>query len=1147
LAEIWAEVLKVDRVGRNDNFFELGGHSLVVIQMLSRVRQAIGVEVSLKVVFDQPTLAEFAAGIDEVAKGISELPPLVPITREGPVDLSFAQQRLWFLTQFEGASEAYHIPLGLRLKGELNREALTRALGRIVERHESLRTTFARVDGRPVQVIGEPEKGLQLREHDLSGRSSAEEELAALAKREATESFDLESGPLVRGRLIRMGETDHALLLTMHHIVSDGWSVGVLAEEMSALYGAYVRGEEDNLPPHPIQYADYAEWQRESLSGEVWTRQAEYWKRALLGAPGLLELPADRPRPAEQDYTGGTVGIELGEGLTRELKALSQRHGTTLYMTLMAGWGALLSRLSRQEEVVVGTPVANRTRKEIEGLIGFFVNTLALRIDAGGSPTVVELLERVKARVLEAQENQDIPFEQVVEITQPARSLSHSPVFQSMFTWQNTPEGALALPGLEVTPMPAVQLASTFDVTLSLQEERDGIAGWAEYATALFDRSTIERYLGYWKRLLEGMVANEQALVDRLPLLNEIERRQVVEEWNATETEYPREKCIHELFEEHAAKNPDAIAVVSGNQRISYSELNERANRLANHLRALGVASDSRVGVCFERSIKMMVALLATLKAGGAYVPLDPSYPAERMAFMLEDSAPDVVLTHDAAMPALEAHSDRFRVLNLDSNAGQWANHSSKNPKRAGAGLQPENLAYLIYTSGSTGQPKGVMVTHRGLVNSTVARMRYYNAPVTNFMLVSPFTFDSSVAGIFGTLCQGGTLILAPHNFQQDFDLFTDSLAMNQVSHLLCIPSLWEALLEQSSRFDLSSLRAVIVAGESCSRGLVNDHSLLLPDVALYNEYGPTEVTVWSTVEECTVASPDDPILIGRAIQNTQARVLDDYLEPVPPGTTGEIYLGGEGVARGYLNRADLTAEKFVPDSFSSTPGARFYRAGDLGRWTADGRIEFLGRTDHQIKIRGFRVELGEIETALAAYAGVSKAVVVARDDENGGKRLVAYYTGEKAEAESLRSHLSSALPPHMLPSAFVHLESLPLLSNGKLDRNALPAPDGESYVTRGYQPPIGETEIRLARIWSDLLKVDRVGRLDNFFELGGHSLLASMLIVRIKQDIGVDIGLADVFNLPELASLAETIVTAQLAEFDQDELAEMVALLNAG
>ncbi|HST57175.1 MAG TPA: condensation domain-containing protein, partial [Longimicrobium sp.] len=706
VATIWAELLGAERVGRSDHFFELGGHSLLAVRVVSRVRQALGVEVSPGDLFERPVLADFARGLKSATR--AEAAAIERVDRSGNVPLSFAQQRLWFLEQLGGMGAAYHIPMRLRLQGELDRGALVRALDRIVARHEALRTTFPAVDGEPVQRIAPVEEsGFRLVEHDLRASADAEDALRRLVLDEASAPFDLARGPLVRGRLVRMAADDHVLLLTMHHIVSDGWSAGVLHRELGTLYAAFARGEADPLPPLSIQYADYAAWHRRSVEGDVLEAQAAYWTQTLGGAPELLELPADRPRPAKQDFAGALVDVALDEALTEALKTLSQRHGTTLFMTLLAGWAAVLSRLSGQSEVVIGTPSANRGHAEVEELIGFFVNTLPLRVDLSGSPSVAELLPQVRARALEAQRNQDIPFEQVVERVRPARSLAHSPLFQVMFAWQNAPGGSLELPGLALGPLDPAgsggspsQVSAKFDLTLTLWEDDGRIEGGVEYATALFERATVQRHVGYLRRVLEEMAADDVQPLDRVELLSAAERRRVVQEWNATDAAFPAGACVHELFEAQVARTPDAVAVAFQGEGFTYAELNARANRLAHHLRALGVGPDARVGICVERGPEMITGLLGILKAGGAYVPLDPAYPADRLRYMLEDSAPAALLTQSSLAGAFAGLD--VPVVELDAPAPAWAQGPETNP--ACAGLTPGHLAYVIYTSGSTGR-----------------------------------------------------------------------------------------------------------------------------------------------------------------------------------------------------------------------------------------------------------------------------------------------------------------------------------------------------------------------------------------------------------------------------------------------------------
>ncbi|HEX8317689.1 non-ribosomal peptide synthase/polyketide synthase [Longimicrobium sp.] len=1124
VAAIWAELLGVERVGRRDHFFELGGHSLLAVRVVSRVREALGLAASPRDVFERPVLADLARALQAAAQ--AETMAIAPVDRTAAIPLSFAQQRLWFLEQLGNLGSTYHIPMGLRLRGHLDRGALVRSLDRIVARHEALRTSFPTVDGEPVQRIAPVEEStFGLVEHDLHAAPDPEDGLRRLVQDEASAPFDLEHGPLVRGRLVRMAADDHVLLLTLHHIVSDGWSMGVLHRELGALYTAFVHGEPDPLPPLPVQYADYAVWHRRWVEGPVLKAQAEYWLATLAGAPELVELPTDHPRPAKQDFTGASVNVELDAALTAALRTMSQRRGTTLFMTLLAGWATVLARLSGQDEVVVGTPSANRGRSEIEGLIGFFVNMLPVRVDLSGAPSVADALRRVKARALEAQQNQDIPFEQVVERVQPARSLSHPPLFQVMFAWQNAPDGSLELPGLALAPLyppdgarsgdSPWQVRAKFDLSLTLREDGGRIEGVVEYATALFERETVERYAGYLRRVLEGMAADDAKPVDELGLLSAAERRRLVEEWNATDAAFPAGACIHELFEAQAERTPGAVAVVFEEEPLTYRELNARANRLAHHLRARGVGPDARVAICVKRGPEMIAGLLAILKAGGAYVPLDPAYPADRLRYMLEDSAPAVLVTQSSLAGTFTGLD--VPVVELDAPAPAWAQGPETNP--ACAGLTPGHLAYVIYTSGSTGTPKGVMVAHRSLANSTAARGRFYPEPVGAYLLLSSIAFDSSVAGVFWTLCGGGALVLPGADEGADAERIRALVERTGVTHLLAVPSLHAHLLDDAEPWG-GTLRTVIVAGEECAPPLVARHHDRLPGVALVNEYGPTEATVWSTAHRCEAGAADVRVPIGRPVANTRAYVLDSALHPAPIGVPGELYVGGAQVARGYLGRPGLTAERFVPDPFSPGAGARLYRTGDRVRWSAAGNLEFLGRTDFQAKLRGFRIEPGEIEARLREHPAVREAVVLVREDAPGDKRLVAYVVGD-ADAETLRAHLAASLPAYMVPAAYVRLEAFPLTSNGKLDRGALPAPDAAAYARGGHEPPRTMTEQVLAEIWTELLGVERVGRRDHFFDLGGHSLLAARLVTRVRAALNPAATVEEVFAHATLHELA--------------------------
>jgi amino acid adenylation domain-containing protein len=1146
LAEIWSEVLGVEQVGRWDHFFELGGHSLLAVQVISRIRQVLNARVELGVVFERPVLKELAEVL--AAAGRADLPPIEPVDRDAPLPLSYAQQRLWFLEQLGDLGGTYHVSMRLRLLGGLHRAALARALDRLVARHEALRTTFAVRNGEPEQRIGPDTTPFALTEHDLAGE--APDALERVMEGEAAAPFDLERGPLIRGRLVRLAEDDHVLLLAMHHIVSDGWSMGVFVDELSRLYAAFREGRPDPLSPLPVQYADYAAWQRRWVEDEVLEAQADYWTRTLAGAPALLELPADRPRPQRQDHAGARLTLELDEALTAGLQALGRRHGTTLFMTLLAGWAAVLARLSGQEEVVIGTPTANRGRREIEGLIGFFVNTLALRVDLSARPTVTELLRQVKRRTLEAQQNQDIPFEQVVDLVQPARSMAHTPLFQVMFAWQSAMRGGLELPGLELGEVPGEERTpAKFDLLLSLRESDGRVVGGATYATSLFEPATVERYLGYLRRVLEQMVDDDARAVDRLALLPMAERRRVVEEWNRTEAPYPRNACIHELFEAQVERTPDAVAVVFGEEALTYAELNRRANRVAHRLRELGVGPDARVAICVERGLEMVVGVLGVLKAGGAWVPLDPAYPAERLRYMLADSAPRVVLTQSSPA-AQDGLFDRPGVEVLALDAPDEGEPPSTNPGRGA--LRPDHLAYVIYTSGSTGTPKGVMVPHRAVVNRLAWGKRAWGPGEDDVVFqATSLSFDVSIWELFRPLTAGARVVLARLRREGDSKQLPTPLRRHGITRAHFVPSLLHHFLEMDGADGCTALEQVVCAGEPLPAALLARVREQLPGVEVHNLYGPSEAASAVAAVGCRAEPESTGVPIGRPTGNVRVYLLDRAGEPVPVGVAGELHIGGAGLARGYLNRPALTAERFVPDPFAAEPGARLYRTGDLARWkesaevrecvsaevgsgSADFRtnalthsrtavLEFLGRNDFQVKLRGFRIELGEIEARLREHPAVRQAVVAAREDAAGDPRLVAYWTGDAVEVQALRSHLGERLPEHMIPAAYVRLEALPLTPNGKLDRGALPAPEGDAYARRGYEAPVGVIERALAEVWSELLGVERVGRRDNFFELGGHSLLIVKLIERMRRR-GLHVDVGTLFTKPTLVELAEEV-----------------------
>ncbi|WP_123161274.1 non-ribosomal peptide synthetase, partial [Burkholderia pseudomallei] len=1136
LAAIWRDLLHVERVSRHDNFFELGGHSLLAVQLVSRLRQALSVEVALGTVFDAPVLSALAERLE--AENTEVLPPIPLAPRDGRIALSLAQQRLWFLTQLEGVSEAYHMSGAVRLDGPLNREVLQRALNRIVMRHEALRTCFVREEGEPIQVI-QPHADLTVSYHDLREAEQSEQRAKDLSQAHASAPFDLSRDLPVRVLLLQLEDEAHVVQVVMHHIASDGWSVGVFLQELSALYGSFIAEQGDPLAPLPLQYADYAAWQRRWLASGQLEKQGAFWQTNLSGAPTLLELPTDRPRPPKQSHAGASVEVKLGAALSERVKRLSQRHGVTPYMTLLSSWAAVLSRLSGQEEVVIGSPVAGRNRTEVEALIGFFVNTLALRLDLSSEPTVGELLKRTKAQVLSAQAHQDLPFDQVVERVKPPRSTAHPPLFQVMFVWQNMPAGELTIPGLTIRAVETPLQTAQFELTLSLQEAGDDIVGHLNYASALFDESTVRRYVTYWRRLLEGMTAGaaDQTIVG-LPLLDEAERKQMVYEWNATERDYPIEQCIHQLFEAQVDRKPEAIALTFDGQRLSYAELNARANRLAHYLQGRGVGPGRLVALCAERGIEMVVGLLAILKAGGAYVPLDPSHPPERLRRMLDDTNPVAVLVDDIGADALasfESHvAARSPRVHLSRDIAQWRACSPANPSTPRE-RAARRLAYVIYTSGSSGEPKGVMNEHRGVVNRLWWMQQTYALDERDAVLQkTPFSFDVSVWEFFWPLMSGARLVIAKPEGHKDPAYLSELIDRERVTTLHFVPSMLQAFLEdEGAARGCGSVKRVMCSGEALPPSLVKRFYRCLPDARLHNLYGPTEAAVDVTAWACDAEEGGASVPIGRPIANTRIYVLDEYGQPVPRGVAGELYIGGVQVARGYLNRPELTRERFVDDPFVA--GGRLYKTGDLARWRTDGSLEYLGRNDFQVKIRGFRIELGEIEAQLAKVAGVRETVVLAREaapdtkrhaasNENsasnsGEKRLVAYYTGD-ADATALRAQAAQHLPSYMVPSAYVRLDAWPLTPNGKLDRHALPAPADDAYARAEYEAPQGAKEEALAAIWKDLLPVERISRHDNFFELGGHSLLAITLIEHMRRaNLHADV--TTLFTAPTLADLA--------------------------
>ncbi len=1077
LAEIWREVLRVEQVGVHDNFFELGGHSLLVSQLSSRVRNAFGVELPLRQVFEAPTLEALAARVEGVLPEKQERIERVPRTEALP--LSFAQERLWFLDQLEPGSPLYNVPVSLRLKGRLDLEAFAATFREIVRRHEALRTSFGEADGKPVQAI-EEDATLEIPFVDVSHLQDREAVLARLAEEEARKPFDLRRAPLLRVQAVKLAEDEHAVLATLHHIVSDGWSLGVLVHEVAALYSG------QPLPELAVQYADFAAWQRGRLTGEWLEAEVGHWRSALAGASTVLDLPTDHPRPARQSFRGRHLPVELPAALVDRIKAFS-RDGSTLFMALLAGFQTLLHRYTGQEDFLVGSPVANRTREEVEPLIGFFVNTLALRARVDGDPAFRGLVDRVKDVTLDAYAHQDLPFERLVEALEPQRDLSRSPLFQVLFVLQNAPFEPLALPDLTLEPLELESGTSKFDLSLYFMERPDGrMGGFLEIDSALFEEATAHRLLEHFRTLLESAAADPGGRVSELALLSRAERRQVLEGWNETEAELP-ETTVASLFEEQARRTPEAVAVSQGETRLTYAELNERAEGLAANLRSQGIGPESRVGIQMERTPDMLVAVLGVLKSGAAYVPLDPLHPQERLNLILEAAQPQIVLSDLTPSPA-------ERVAR---------------PKAGEEGVSPDNLAYILFTSGSTGRPKGVQIPQRALVNFLLSMAREPGLEASDILLaVTTLSFDIAGLELLLPLIVGARVEIATRDEAADAELLKKRLAGATV--MQATPATWRMLLDAGGEgWEGGDVKA-LCGGEALPSDLA---AKLLPRVgSLWNMYGPTETTIWSATRRVV----GEDVAVGGAIANTSLYVLDRRLEPVPVGIPGELCIGGEGLARGYLDAPDLTAERFVPDPFA---GGRMYRTGDLVRWLSDGRIEFLGRIDFQVKVRGFRIELGEVEAALASHPAVRQAVAGLRGD-----RLVAWVTAD-GEAD-LREHLKGRLPEYMIPSAFVKLEAFPLTPSGKVDRKALPEP--EAATERSYIAPRGPVEETIAGIWCELLGVPRVGSEDSFFAMGGHSLLATQLVSRLRRAFGVELPVRQLFETPTLAKLAELVQAAR-------------------
>lgn len=1183
VAGLWAEILNLNRISIYDNFFELGGHSLKATQLLSRLRQTFEIDLALREVFENPTVAGIGTVISnkiDEGRGVGIAPPITPLLRdpvtgvpqEAPM-LSFSQQRLWFLEQLDPGNLAWNIPLFVRISGELDISALSNSIRQVTKRHESLRTTFDSVDGLPVQIIS-PELEFELEAVDIPGDPEDEPEIQALIEKlcrdEVKKSFDLESGPLLRVKLLRLSAVDHVLILVLHHIIADGWSLSIFVNEVAALYQVHNRlnktHEKDTsiepkastldqaselfLPDLAIQYADFSVWQRKWLQGDTLKKQIDYWKEKLAGLPPVLDLPTDRPRPAVKTANGASESFLFPTSLSEKIMELSRSEGVTPYMFLLASFYVLLARYSGQDDICVGTAIANRTREALEGLIGFFVNTLVMRGDLSGDPTFRDLLMQTRETALEAYAHQDLPFEMLVEELQPERNLSYTPLFQVGFDYQDAQDEALKLPGITIKSLDLDSGTTPYDLLLSITHSKDGasdqhyLGGTIEFNTDLYVRSSIQRLLRHYQTLLEAIVLDMDQKVAALPILSTEERQEILVNWNETEAEFPIDSCIHQRFELYAADHPDWIALRFESEEVTYGDLNRKSNRLAHYLGEMGVGPDVLVGISAVRSPEMIIAILGVLKAGGAYLPLDPSYPRDRLEFMCADSEIKILLSQSYLIEHLPVVDT---VVSLDQDWEAILNYPDQNPELINS---PDSLAYVIYTSGSTGLPKGTMLRHRGLCNLAEAQKVAFQIDHTKLILqFSPFSFDASVWEVFMALANGGALCLARQDVLSNGVEFIKLLKEKKVTTVTLPPSLMSVLPEdQVSHEALPDLVTVIAAGEACTREIVSKWA---PGRDFFNAYGPTETTVCASMKYVDSDDPADPP-IGRPIQNTKLYILDKKLQPVPVGIPGELFVGGISVAKGYLNRPELTPEKFIPNPFLANVNdqsvddrgfySKLYKTGDLVRYRINGDIEFLGRIDHQVKLRGHRIELGEIEAALRECkidqkASIVDGVVIMREDTPGNPRLVAYLITEEDDknelpgAQEIRQHLRGILPEYMIPSAFVYLEKFPISPAGKVDRlrlAKLPPPDvGRQDLEVEYVAPRNEIETKLISISAELLGIGEsgeqspIGVFDNFFELGGHSLLATQFISRIRDTFNVELPLRILFEHPTAAEMA--------------------------
>ena len=1138
LCEMFAHLLGRERVGIADSFFDLGGQSLLAMQLVSRIRSAFGVEIALREVFDASTVAEL---VERVFRAKRAAPALVRQERSERLPLSHAQQRLWFLDRLEASSPAYSMQEALSVKGPLDVQALERAIQALVERHEILRTRFGEHEGEPFQVV-EPLLRIPLPVDDLSGLEERQRQKAIdlVLRREAEEGFNLSEGPLLRVRLLQLGPREHILSWTWHHIISDGWSIALFHRDLRLAYEAFCEGEENPLERLEVQYADYAIWQRGWMQGDELKRLLGYWLGQLAGAQ-ILELSTDRPRPPRPSYSGARCGFMLGRELSARLAEFNLREKVTPFMSLLAAFQVLLHRYSGRTDFMVGTPVTNRRRVELEKVIGIFVNSLVMRADLTREPCFRELVSRVRQTALVAYQHQDLPFEKLVEELNPERDTSRHPLFQVMFALQNAPREALSLKGLELSRRALPGSSTRFDLELHLWAQGDGWSGALVYSRDLFEEATIEGMVRHYVALLEGMLGEPECAVSLVPMMSEAERNRMVVQWNATRVEYPKDRCVHELFEEQARRRPRAVAVVYGGQELSYGELHDRSEKLAEYLRGEGVTAGTRIALGMDRSLEMILGMLAVLKAGGVYVPLDPAYPAERLVFLLNEVEASLILTVAEAASRFPPTAAKVICLNRDWSLIDGHSARTSGTTEAPAAVTSRDLAYVIFTSGSTGAPKGVAVSHRAITRLVLNTNYLELGPQDRIAHLSNVCFDAATFEIWGALLNGACIVLVPKAVVLDPERFAVELERGKVSTLLLTTALFNEMAVANDQI-FQGVKQVLFGGEAVNPETVR--CVLAGGGAprrLLHVYGPTECTTFATYYPVMHVEKDAATIpIGRPISNTTTYVLDEHGNPVPVGVPGELYLGGPGVAQGYLNQAELTRGKFVADPFAADNTQRLYRTGDIVKYLADGNIEFIGRADGQVKIRGYRIELGEIDNALLDQPGVAQGAARVFTDKGQDQRLVAYVVPRadrrtsvaqpspgKLDLTALREGLLRRLPDYMMPSAFVVVDKLPLTPNGKIDRQALPAPE---RPVEGFRAPGTPQEEILCEIFSDILSVERVGIDDNFFELGGHSLLATRVISQLRACLAMEVPMRALFDNPTIRELAEFIESSRRA-----------------